>query len=459
MPRAASSSDRDSGSGRRPHRRRRQARGEPAISAIASRGQERPAGAAEDASGLGREVQAVGEHARSAARRRSPSRRRAGPRGRRTRRRTPGRGSRRSPRAAARRSSSASSSLTSSIHAARRLVERDDGGCRPARRGRRARSRAPAAASRRRRGPADGAARRRPGRARRPPASRRARPPRDGVVDQVVGRVLEQQRDAPSRASRAARRRGETRGDAQQRRFSGAVAAHQRDALAGRDASETPRRIAGPSGISRQQRVQGRAPRCASDRGRPRRSRATRARWRALAVSHSRKPPPPRPGQQPGIAQRPARAALDHREPARRPTPASSRAPGGRERRRATGAPSRGTRSATRRRRCGRPRARATRSANAEAPLEPMLGEEDRQLGSRRAGAAAGRSARRRQPDRAARSAHQARGPMGGAASVAPSATRCSSPPESSLGRPLQQRVDRQRQRDLLDRAGDRRGG
>ncbi len=58
----------------------------------------------------------------------------------------------------------------------------------------------------------------------------------DALVDQVVAGVLQQQRDASGALDAAARRLHQPGGVAQERRLAGAVAAHQRDALAGGDA-------------------------------------------------------------------------------------------------------------------------------------------------------------------------------------------------------------------------------
>ncbi len=55
----------------------------------------------------------------------------------------------------------------------------------------------------------------------------------DALVDQVVAGVLQQQRDPPRALDAAARGLQQPGGVAQQRRLAGAVAAHQRDALAG----------------------------------------------------------------------------------------------------------------------------------------------------------------------------------------------------------------------------------
>ena len=85
-------------------------------------------------------------------------------------------------------------------------------------------------------------ARRRTGRAgwprSRPSSPAAATPPRAGVldrvlVDQVVARVLEQQRDLAGALDAPARGLGQPLGQPQQRALAGAVAAHQRDPLAG----------------------------------------------------------------------------------------------------------------------------------------------------------------------------------------------------------------------------------
>ena len=158
-----------------------------------------PPGAAEDPRGLGGEVgaagedlgrRAVGDHAR---------RRRAAPPGRRTRPRTRGRGWRRSRRRRSSRSSARELVLAPAVHAPRRLVEADD---RAAARGSRV------AEHDREREPLLLAARE----VARMAVGERGSPSptvasaageassRTALVDQVVARVLEQQRD-PSRAA------------------------------------------------------------------------------------------------------------------------------------------------------------------------------------------------------------------------------------------------------------------
>ncbi len=57
----------------------------------------------------------------------------------------------------------------------------------------------------------------------------------DALVDQVVAGVLQQQRDPPRALDPSARGLHQAGGVAQERRLAGAVAAHQRDALAGLD--------------------------------------------------------------------------------------------------------------------------------------------------------------------------------------------------------------------------------
>ncbi len=56
----------------------------------------------------------------------------------------------------------------------------------------------------------------------------------DRLVDQIVGRVLKQQRDPAGRVHTAAGRAHQTRGVSQQRRLAGAVSTHQRHPFAGR---------------------------------------------------------------------------------------------------------------------------------------------------------------------------------------------------------------------------------
>ena len=58
---------------------------------------------------------------------------------------------------------------------------------------------------------------------------------RHSLVDEVVGRVLEEQRHPPRALDLPARRSHQSGGVPQQRRLAGAVPAHQRDALAGDD--------------------------------------------------------------------------------------------------------------------------------------------------------------------------------------------------------------------------------
>ena len=76
----------------------------------------------------------------------------------------------------------------------------------------------------------------------------------DGVaVHEVVARVLEQERDLAGPLDAPARGLGEPLGEPQERALAGAVAAHERDPLAGVEAQrQMPRRIVGPSSTSNQ---------------------------------------------------------------------------------------------------------------------------------------------------------------------------------------------------------------
>ena len=181
----------------------------------------------------------------------------------------------------------------------------------------------------------------------------------DALVQRVVARVLEQQRDAaralhlPARGRRAARRR------AQQRRLPRAVAAHQRDALARRDRSRRPAaRPRRPGLVPRRPRARApRAARCARARAGGV-GRASRRRRQSAGARSARGPSftPPAAGAAPRArtAARPASAA-----PARLARPGEERARR-RRRRRPRRRAIATTRSAAARQRSSRCSARTT---------------------------------------------------------------------------------------------------
>ena len=228
---------------------------------------------------LGGEVPAAGEHLLRRARRRSPpvgeQHDAVGERG--------GElgvvgGDDHGRRRRARAGGSASSAFARAVHAARRLVEAAPP---PAARRRRGRSPAPAAGARRRRGRAGGGRRAGEADGARAPPAEASSPTRSC---KVVAGVLQQQRDAPGALDAPARRLEQAGGVAQQRRLAGAVAPHQRDALAGRDgevdAAQDRRARSGsschtPRSAQRRRR---------SPRGAPARGAARRRRGGAVAA-------------------------------------------------------------------------------------------------------------------------------------------------------------------------------
>ena len=183
------------------------------------------------------------------------------------------------PARARRRSSAASSALACAVHAARGLVQREHG-----RRVAELRRAAPApvtiASASRWRSPPERSRGLRSARPRQPDRRERLRRGllADALVDEVVAGVLQQQRHPAGALDAPARGLQQPGGVAQQRRLAGAVAAHQRDALAGLDARG--RRRAGSPG-RRAARARRRA--CASARRGLAARRRARARRRAPA--------------------------------------------------------------------------------------------------------------------------------------------------------------------------------
>ena len=228
---------------RRRRRRRRSRRARAAQQLGSLLGQQRAAGAGEDAGGLGGEVPAAGEQLRggpSAITRPSAIRIARSAQAR----RTPGRAWRRSPPGPVRRGGAAPPRARPWLR----------GPCRAWAR----RARAPPAprpppvtiaSARRWRSPPERSRGLRSASSARPTAPARAAGPRgDALVHEVVAGVLQQQRHPPAALDAAAGRLEQAGGVAQQRRLAGAVAAHQRDALAGlqaqRDAAQDRRAVA-----------------------------------------------------------------------------------------------------------------------------------------------------------------------------------------------------------------------
>ena len=219
------------------------------------------------------------------------------------------------------------------------------------------------------------------------------------LVDQVVGRVLEQQRDPAGAATRPRVGSHQPGGVAQQRRLAGAVAPHQRDPLAGRRrSSETLRRIAGPvaqlvpdavepqRGLGASAAFERRGRSC---RGSGRTQVVQRPAAAPRARSAARAALTPGRGPQADAGEQPRARASRARAPPTAPTPGTP-----------PGVASHATRP---------PRSAITRSAAPEAALEPVLGEQDRGVEVLVQPPQAARSARRRRPGRAARSARRAR--------------------------------------------------
>ncbi len=417
-------------------------------------GQQRAPGAAEDASGLGGEVPAAGEQLGARGRRRSRARRRAAPRARRRRGElgvVRGDDHRLAARGAAAQLLG-ELRLGVAVHAARGLVEREH-------RRRLAPPSVTIASARRWRSPPERSRGLRSACSARP-AARSARGrglARDALVQEVVAGVLQQQRDPPAALDPPAGGLQQPGGVAQQRGLAGAVASHQRDALAGLHRRRSaPRRIAGPRWSSCQtprSRAPARRHRCRPCRARCpccMSGRAVGARLSAaIAIG-------PLDDSRPSRAQRGARLLDPDRRRVQIPASANSRAPGVcsagaslagprqerfRDRRRARGARRRSaiTRSAS-----GRQRSRrCSASRIVDVPLLVEAAQQPDQLvaGDRvelRGGlveqqhAAAGRRARRR----ARRAASRRR--------------------RASCGRAVEQVVDAERERHLLDPARDR---
>ena len=235
---------------------------------------------------------------------------------------------------------------------------------------RRARSPAPAAASRRPTGRAGGGRRTSPASSPTLASAAGEASSRDALVDEVVGRVLKQQRDPPRAAGPC---RGSGCISPAACRSSVDLPAPLRPISAtrspGATSSETPRRITGPERSSCQTRSsRERGSPARSDRAGVRRRAADARAWRVLV----------RRRQQPARRAAAARAALDARD------------------RRA----SRGRRAAA------RPASRA------RAPTAQRPGQELRRAGRRRRSARrASRSPGRRQPGSARAGARRARSP------------------------------------------------
>ena len=120
---------------------------------------------------------------------------------------------------------------------------------------------------------------------------------RDRLVDEVVARVLEQQRDAARRSIRPRVGFIEAGRVAQQRRLAGAVSAHERDALARADRERHAAQDAGPSRRSRATRGRSRSAASREAFGRDAARRLDRARvttGRGVARVAARAPAAPR---------------------------------------------------------------------------------------------------------------------------------------------------------------------
>ena len=264
----------------------------------------------------------------------------------------------------------------------------------------------------------------------------------DALGEQVVAGVLQQQRDAAAALDPAARRLRQPGGEPQQRRLAGAVAAHQRDRSPGASARSTPRSTAGPSRDLEPDAVE--RERRGGLRPATQASATTRRVGRngACAV-----PPSPRA--------RSARARVLHGDRRRSGTPASAN-------RRAPGVCSAGGA-------CSRkPRGSAS---NARSRRPPARSRGRRRPGSARAGARRARTAvphssltRRSTPSSSSPATgsswevgSSSSSSRGRPASAAPSATRCSSPPDSSCVERSSRPRDAERERGLLHPARDRR--
>ena len=186
----------------------------------------------------------------------------------------------------------------------------------------------------------------------------------DGVlVDQVVARVLEQQRHLAGALDAPARGLDQALGQPQQRALAGAVAAHQRHALAGRSVEVEPAQHASGRPRSRTRRRAARAPARGGRRGA---AGAAAGRGRAARAPAA---PGRRPLAQPGARLLDRRGALG--QPGQREQP---RGRGGQHGHR-TRRPRRGARAAARRRRSAPSTSATTRSAAGQAALQAVLGD------------------------------------------------------------------------------------
>ncbi len=229
---------------------------------------------------------------------------------------------------------------------------------------------------------------------------------RDALVDGVVARVLEQQRDPPAAPDLAAGRLVQPRREPEQRRLAGAVPAEQRDPVPWRDLELDTAEHAGPRSSScHTRRGADRGPFGAPRRGGvgPPRRWAGPARAVIAGLGRRRRPR----GRRPGSGARPSpRRALARDRPARPRAPGvcSSAARSHAQSRNSPGAASHATRRrASRRRgrrRPGTARAGARRGSRA-APHSSLSRRSSRAVRRRRTGRAA-RSARRAAPGAAA---------------------------------------------------------